>query len=152
MRAPRGIVQPGMKMSDRLMLKMTAEKMGIPETDADAAAQGLNKTASEEQAGDKKHSAYTTPCPECESPMLKGAEMVRCAVCGYAEAAPEKEPVTVVTAADKSVMDYYKQIYPDAYAKELIDEKPGKALADGKKDYGMVKGASIRVTAREVLA
>lgn len=153
---------PGTKTSDRLMLAATAERLGIPETDA-----GLKKVAATKRAAaccecpdgqckcgctGLKHAVTKTPCPECEAPLLKSAEMERCAVCGYAQATEEKKEQVKVAAADKGILEYYKQIYPDDYAKELVDESPGKMLAGGKKEYGKVKGATIRVSAREVLA
>lgn len=166
------ILNHGQRFSDRVILRTVAETLGIPETEA----AGLNKTASDHTAACancpcedgmtcKKCACHTSAstehtaemgCPECETKMYRTLDesMNRCASCGYAEAV--QKPDTVVnqkTAADTSLLEYYKQIFPDDYAKELTADTAPKTPAAGKKvEYGTVKGASLRVTGSEVLA
>jgi hypothetical protein len=166
------IQEPGSRFSDRMIRRTVAETLGIPETESDR--KGLSKTASTHTAGcdccecpqDNCKCACKCPdhmaacaatCPDCSTAMQRIGEMDRCP-CGYAQAATEKEPVKTVakSAADASILSYYKQIYPDTYAKELTSDMPPKTPAAGKKvEYGMakgtVKGASVVVTGIEVL-
>jgi hypothetical protein len=160
------IREPGTRSIDRIMLSFVAGELGIPATDAEmtrtAAHDCCSCPAADCDCGCKcpdhkaAKQASTTPCPECESPLLKTAEMERCAVCGYAQEVKVEKKVAETkkeAAGDKSVLDYFKQIYPDDYAKELCGDNPPKTPKAGPKvEYGTVKGASIRVSAREVLA
>lgn len=158
------INEPGSRMSDLIMRRVVADRLMIPETDPEDGEKPdtVVKTAATEKEccscpdGNCKcgctasRHASTVNCPTCKVAMQTIDEMDRCAVCAYAQPHTHVTAKQEKSAADTGVMEYYKKIFPDAYAAELTKENPDKALMHGKADYG-VKSA-FTVSAREIFA
>lgn len=120
------LVPPGSRWSDGLIQRTVAGILNIPETEE------MYKTASgvcECKEGEscsvcKKDETekQASACPQCGAGMLRSGAMEKCS-CGYAQAngweratkkvAEEKKP------SETSVKDYWKKLFPDAYANEL---------------------------------
>jgi hypothetical protein len=177
------IVEPGKRYSDQISLKVTAERLGIPVSDAELVKTASDKTA--EHTCEHLCPAHNAPVAQCQCPCqvcppeAKKAETTRqcvkcgavmtktsddmdyCVACGYADVPVAKPPhapqasskdgqTKTAAEVEKSVLEYYKKIYPDDYAKELTGT-PKSPPVGTQVSYGL-KGASVVVDAKEVVA
>lgn len=140
------------RCSERLIRKLTADILNIPESDDGETQKTATDEAAKcakcgsEMADEKcvkcaKEASDTTAsaCPKCDSPMQVIANIERC-VCGYGQPARKK-------AEDTSVGEYYRKIFPDAYVSEMTGDP--KETGDEEVKYEMK--SNTKVSAREVM-
>lgn len=112
------------RTSDRISKLITADTLHIPMADSPADEDGHVKTASVSEDATK---VAGTGCPQCGAALQKSGSMERCAGCGYAQAsATTEKPVMRKSAKEIDVAQYYKQLFPDAYVKEMTKDTPSK--------------------------
>ena len=70
-------------------------------------------------------------CPECGAAMQVSGNMERCP-CGYAQATKR----SAKSAKDTSIMEYYRKLYPDDYAKQLWADSKVTPPAGKPVEYG----------------
>lgn len=127
----------GERPSDRLITKMAAESLGIPETEED-----LPEVVASEDLKDLLIKKAAKNCPDCGSEMRVEGSMNRCG-CGYACSASLASDGTVKHAEEKtpgetSITEYYSKIYPKDYVNDLKATGPVTPKGGEKVQYGHV--------------
>jgi len=151
--------------SERIIQKLAADILNIPETDADlekeAAEKCLdckcspcecpsNKSAMTEEGkcakcgaelvqGKCAKCASVSRCPSCDGPMQVIGNIERCA-CGYGKAAQKR-------AEDTSIGEYYRKIFPDAYVSEMT----GKPKETPDKDICYEMKSNTKISAKDII-
>jgi hypothetical protein len=149
------ILTQGDRHSERIIRRLTADILNIPETDdGDVQKSAMDdveckcgkcgkcaKEASETaEAADEGVTAST--CPQCDTPMQVIANIERC-VCGYGQPAKKR-------AEETGVGEYYRKIFPDAYVSEMTGD-PTPTSGEKEVSYEMKPNTEVKVSARDII-